>query len=415
MHVRRRVTMQGVPRFPFVRVVVWTAFVCFGLVGRIGLNSHAEGDLCAIRSYDGNFLVTAPDHSTCAWAGKVAELTRQRVFNLLGHHAEWSDPATILLRSQASGTEAEGPQLWAITVAKSDLEVRYADVYPNKRGDLLVLSVVNVCLGDMAGLGSPEGARGPAGNVPAWLVCGAAENLSRGNLADLRNYAADIASQGNYIPFKQLLQAETIPSDETQRELFFRQSGSIMDFLLHQKDGKSKLREVVLGLATKDDSTTPLFQAFATDFETLSQLEQTWKEFAIRQAERTIGGAKMLLSETREALEDVLTVKIPIVDKDTLEEKIVTTDLNGLFRHSNRRLVQQIASEKASDVFRLSLKSRPEYGPILQEYLQALTAVARSERSEFKRHFAIAERLRKELEESAEFKEGTESGNPGDQ
>lgn len=415
MHVRRRVTMQGAQRFPFVRVVVWTAFVCFGLVGRIGLNSHAKGDLCAIRSYDGNFLVTAPDHSTCAWAGKIAELTRQRVFNLLGHHAEWSDPATILLRSQASGAEAEGLQLWAITVAKGGFDARHTDVYPNRRGDLLVLSVVNVCLGDMAGLGSPEGAGGPAGDVPAWLVCGVAENLSRGNLADLRKYAADIASQGNYISFKQLLQAETTPSDETQRELFFRQSGSIMDFLLHQKDGKLKLREMVLNLSTKDDFVAPFLTTFAGDFETLGQFEQTWKEFAIRQAERTIGGSKMLLSETREALEDVLTVKIPIVDKDTLEEKIITTDLNGLFRHSNRRLVQQIASEKASDVFRLSLKSRPEYGPILQEYLQALTAAARSERSEFKRHFAIAERLRKELEESAEFKEGTESGNPGDQ
>jgi hypothetical protein len=414
MRVRRRAMIHGASRFPFVRIVVWTASVCFGLVGLTGRDSHAEGDLCAIRSYDGNFLVTAPDDSTCAWAGKVAELTRQRVFDLLGHEAEWSDPATILLRSRASDAEAEGLQLWAITVVKGGFEVRYEDVYPNKRGDLLVLSVVNACLGDMAGLRSPEGAPEPARNVPAWLVCGVAENLSRGNLADLRNYAADIASHGNYISFKQLLQAETIPSDETQRELFFRQSGSIVDFLLHQKDGRSKLRGMVLGL-TANDSVASVFEAFAGDFETLTQLEETWKEFAIRQAERTIGGAKMLFSETREALEDVLIVKIPTVDKTTLEEKIVTTDLNGLFRHRNRRLVQQIASEKASDVFRLSLKSRPEYGPVLQEYLQALTAIARNERSEFKRHFALAERLRKELEESAEFKEGAASGNSGDQ
>jgi hypothetical protein len=108
-------------------------------------------------------------------------------------------------------------------------------------------------------------------------------------------------------------------------------------------------------------------------------------------------------------------VKIPTVNQSTLEEEIITTDLNGLFRHRNRRLVQQIASEKASAVFRLSLRSRPEYGPVLQEYLQALTAVARNDRSEFKKHFGLGERLRKELEESAALKEGTKSGDSGDQ
>lgn len=404
-----------------VRVAVWMAVVCFGLVGRVGLvgritaSAHAEGDLFAIRSYDGNFLVTASDHSTCAWAGKIAEMTRQRVFSLLGHDANWIAPATILLRAQSPDEVTGGPQLWTIALARGGFEVQHTDVYPNKRGDLLVLSVVTVCLGDMMGAASPEPASDPERKVPPWLVCGVAENLSGATLVDLRAYAADIATKERFLPFEKLLAAEAIPLEEAERELFFRQSGSIVDFLLHQNDGTARLRKMVIGLTGKEDCIACLLKAFDGDFESLSQFEKTWKEFAVRQAERTIGGAKMLLSETRDALADVLTVTIPTVNKNTLEEEIITTDLNGLFRHRNRRLVQQIASDKASAVFRLSLRSRPQYGPILQEYLEALTAIARSDRAEFKAHFALAERLRKGLEESAEFKEGTERGNSGDE
>lgn len=406
-----------------VRVAVWVAVVFAGLVGPVGqvglvghvcLSAHAEGELFAIRSYDGNFLVTASDHSTCAWAGKIAEMTRERVFALLGHDANWVAPATVLLRAQSPDEATGGPQLWAIAVARGGFEVRHRDVYPNKRGDLLVLSVVTVCLGDMMRAPSPEPASEPKRKVPPWLVCGVAENLSGATLVDLRAYAADIATRERSLPFEKLIAAESIPLEEADRELFFRQSGSIMDFLLHQKDGKARLRKMVIGLTGKEDCIACLLKAFDGEYESLSEFEETWKEFAVRQAERTIGGARMLLLETRDALADVLTVTIPTVNENTLEEEVITTDLNGLFRHRNRRLVQQIASDKASAVFRLSLRSRPEYGPVLEEYLQALTAIARNDRSEFKRHFALAERLREELEESAEFKEGTERGDSGD-
>lgn len=403
------------------RVVVRMVLVCAGLVGPVGLvgpiclSAHAEGDLFAIRSYDGNFLVTAPDHSTCAWAGKIAEMTRQRVFALFGHEASWSAPATILLRAQTPDNVTGGPQLWTITVSRGGVEARHAEVYPNKRGDLLVLSVVTVCLGDMMRAPSPEPASDTERKVPPWLVCGVAENLSGATLVDLRGYAADIATKEGFLPFEKLFAAEAIPLEEADRELFFRQSGSIVDFLLHQDDGRARLREMVVGPTGNGDWTASLLKVFGGDFGTLSQVQESWKEFAIRQAERTIGGAKLLLSETRDALQDVLSVNIPTVDRNTLEEQVITTDLDGLFQHRNRRLVQQIASDKASAVFRLSLRSRPEYGPVLEEYLQALTAVARNDRSEFKRHFALAERLRKELEESAAFEEGTERGNSGDE
>jgi len=375
----------------------------------------AEEELKAIRSYDGNFLITAPDHSTCAWAARFAERTRQKVFRLLGYSRQWGRAASILLRSRKHQTEAGEVKLWTITVRKGSLRIVNADIYPNKRGDALVLQIVNLCLADMAGFTWPEKQPGRATTVPPWLWCGLAENLPRENIADLRVYAADIVSNGAFLPVEQLLRVRVIPSDEAQRELFFRQSGSVVDFLLHQENGRSLLRRAVTQLREKDGFTRSLLFAFSRDFNTPVQLEEKWKEFAVQQVERTIGGPKMLLSETKAALDRVLTVSIPTVDRDSLEEKIITTDLRGLFRHRNRRVVQEIASRKASEVFSLSLRAQPEYGPILQEYLQALTAIAQSNRAEFKRHFALAERLRKRLERSLDFNVMSEDGNTNNQ
>jgi hypothetical protein len=92
-----------------------------------------------------------------------------------------------------------------------------------------------------------------------------------------------------------------------------------------------------------------------------------------------------------------------MIDRDTLEKKEVATDLEGLFRHRNKRTAKRIASEKASLVFQLSLRADRDYVPILQEYLQALTAIVSNDRRKFKRHFALAERRKKELEQSAAF------------
>jgi hypothetical protein len=369
---------------------------------------YAEEELKAIRSYDGNFLITAPDYLTCGWAARFAERTRQKVFDLLDYRREWDRPASIVLHSQERETAAGKLKLWTITARKGPWTSVKANVYPNKRADTLVLQVVHLCLADMGGLTLPEEKMEKGIAVAPWLYCGVAENLSRENVTNLRARVAEIVNNGRFLPLEELLGAKEGPSDETERELFFRQSGSVVDYLLHRAGGRSTLTKAITRLRDKGDLTRSLLVAFSRDINTVAQLEEQWKQFAVQQVERTIGGPKMLLSETKAALDRVLTVKIPTVDRDSLEEKIITTDLKGLFSHANRRLVQQIASEKASEVFSMSLRAEPEYGPILQEYLQALTAIAQSNRGEFKRHFALGERMREKLEKSGDLQEGTD-------
>lgn len=366
----------------------------------LALPSRAERDFAVVRSYDGHFLVTAPDSTTAAAAASLAEVTREAVFDLLAHDNEWPRAASINLRMWEKKTADGEVPMWTISVARDAFRVTEEGVYPSKRNDFLVLQVVGLCLDDIGRGSRPEHKGLPAGTIPLWLSCGVAENLSRENVARLRQFASDTVSNNNFMPIEELFRAKILSSDEAQRELFFKESASVVDFLLHQQDGRSKLKRAIEGCTVEGDFASSLLFAFAGNFVALAQLEGKWKEFAVEQAERTIGAPKMLRSETKSALESVLTVSIPVIDRDTLEEKTVATDLEGLFRHQNRRVVQRIASEKASEIFQLTLRAGPEYAPILQEYLQALTAVGRSDRAAFKRHLAQAERLRKELEKS---------------
>jgi hypothetical protein len=365
--------------------------------------SAPEPTATALRSYDGNFLVTAPDPSTAGWVAKAAELTREKVFELLGYESEWVSPASILLRTRKQQTAEGEATLWTVSVRLGRLGSVQSDLYPNRRDDSLVLQVVRLCLDSMVEAFSSEEDASAGRSVPPWLPSGVAENLSLANLPRLRAFAADIAANETFLPFEDLFRVQIIPLAEAQRELFFRESGSLVDFLLHQPEGGPRLGQAVSALRQHDDFTASLLFVFSREFGTLAQLQEMWLAFAVRQVDRTIGGPRMSLPETRDALQEVLIVNIPVVERDTLEQKVITTDLNGLFRHRNKRLVQRIASEKSSEIFRLSLRSSPQYAPIFQEYLEALTAVARNQRLPFKRHFALAEKLREKLEQSPDF------------
>lgn len=294
--------------------------------------------------------------------------------------------------------------LWSISVTRNTFRRLKEDVYPNKRNDVMVLQLVALCLEDIAQAVPAEKTRPPAVALPPWLWCGVAENLSRENAARLRKFASDIVGSGKFLPIEELFSLKSLPSDEAERGLFFKESGSVVDFLLHQEDGKSKLRRAVMSFRAERDFARALLLEFAEGFATLDRLQDRWKEFAVERAERTIGAPNMLLAETKAALDRVLTVRIPVIDRNTLEEKVITTDLKGLFRHRNKRTVRRVASEKASEVFDLRLRGRREYAPILEEYSRALSAIGKNDRRTFKRHFSRAEGLRKKLEKSADLK-----------
>ena len=365
-----------------------------------------------MRSYAGNFLVAAPDATSAAEAARLAELTRKAVFDFLGHEREWSKAATIHLRFRNKNTPDGLMPLWTVSVFRGEFKRVREDVYPNKRNDVLVFQVVAACLDDIAGPVPPERKGSAAVALPLWLLCGVAENLSADNVAFLQPFVANVVSNGTFVPIGQLLLVKDLPSDEAQRELFFKESGSVVDFLLHQRKGRSKLRRAITVFRAEGDFGASLLLAFAGDFGTLARLQERWKRFAVAWRERTIGALKMSLSETKEALDRVLTVNIPVVDRDTLEESVITTDLKGLFYHRNRRTVRRIAGEKLSELFQISLRASPEYSAILEEYLRALSAIGKNDRKAFKRHFGVAERLRRDLEKTALFEaEETEHAN----
>ncbi len=383
---------------PRVRV-----FLAFAVSFSAALGCGNQGKSAVVRSYDGNFLVEAPEATTAASAASLAELTRKKVFNLLGHERHWKRAASIRLRVRNRKTPGGEMPLWSISVARNTFARLKDDVYPNRRNDVMVLQLVALCLEDIAQAVPPEKRGPPAVALPPWLSCGVAENLSRENAARLRRFVSDVVSSGNFLPIEELFSLKSLPADEAERELFFKESGSVVDFLLHQEDGDSKLRRAIMSFRAERDFVRALLLEFAEGFATLDRLQDRWKEFAVERAERTIGAPRMLLSETKASLDRVLTVTIPVIDRDTLQEKVLTTDLRGLFRHRNKRTVRRIAREKASELFQLRLRARPEYATILQEYSRALSAIGKNDRRTFKRHFSLAEGLRKKLEKTADF------------
>jgi hypothetical protein len=369
----------------------------------------------AVKSYGRNFLVVAPDVSTAAEAARLAEMTRKSIFRLLDHEAEWNRPARVHLTVRETITSGGVVPLWKVSVSRGGYEGTQANVYPHRRDDVMVLQVVAMCLEDIAGLPPPGSTTATASALPLWLTCGVAENLSPESIGRFQQFAARLVAEGESLPVEAFFRISELPSEEADRERFFKQSGSIVGFLLRQREGGAKLGRAIGRFRGQNDFGASLLSEFAADFGSLARLEEMWKESATRWSERILGGPKMSLLETKDALDGVLTVNIPVIDRDTLEESVISTDLSGLFRHRNKTIVQKIAWDKRSEVFELSLRARGEYALILQEYFRTLSAILKRDRRSFKKHFASAERLRKELETSADFDlVGMEDGDTSD-
>ena len=132
-------------------------------------------------------------------------------------------------------------------------------------------------------------------------------------------------------------------------------------------------------------------------------MEKEWIDFASQRSKKFISTEKLTLVETKKRLDSILVVEIPVMERKTIEQKIVTTDFDGLMKHRDRIIVALICRRKIVELTELMLRSKKEYQPILQQYIESIQAIVEKKRGSFKFHFKKAEKLRKKLEKLPYF------------
>ncbi len=358
-----------------------------------------------VRSYNGQFTVTAPDLLTASIIAKKAEDYKAKIDELFGEPGRWDNPASIILTSTQEVINDTEEKLWMLRLIKEGEVKTEANLFQNKIDDALLFQVAYFSIKDIAQRGAADNRAFLAGKeIAFWLLAGVVENVLPDNKPLFHDFIEKALKNENYFHLNQLFQFTGPFKTEKEKELFYRQSGSFLNYLLTLPDGREKVRRAIQNLWSKSNFTFSLRWEFRDVFSSVDDMEKKWVDFASQRSKRFIRLGTLTLAETKERLDTILVVEIPVMDRETIEQEIVTTDFGGLMKQRDRMTVALICRRKIVELTKLMLRSKKEYHPIIQKYIESLQAIVQKKRGSFRFHFRKAEKLRKKLEKLPYFK-----------
>jgi len=379
-------------------------FLSFSLVGQVIAIREAKepeesGGPKSVRSYLGNYIVTAPDAKTAAMYAKQAEDLRKLVAHILSDDRVYN--ITVYISIRPVREKQPGGNRWQVSLMHGGLR-RYSGAILRNRIENAVKFYVVYCylLDAAASEAAANKERIRDDQVPFWICAAVMENLTQAAREAHRDYMLTSLGKGRYIPLDELFRHRSRFRDEQQRALYFHQCGSVFDYLVTMPRGRKKVLESLRDLWRRDDLTISLLWHFKGDFASLGELEDKWSDFTRKRPEKFFDFKRLTIEETRKHLAVILEVEIISIDEKTIEEETEKTDFAGLMKHKNSTARINIAFGKMVELRDLKLRAPKAYQEVLGEYILSLNAIINGKKRNFKRHYEKANKLLKSLEAS---------------
>ena len=236
----------------------------------------------------------------------------------------------------------------------------------------------------------------PAGtayvSLPDWLLDGLLAQQShlepRATFTDL--LAAPVAAQ-KILPLEEFLRQRPGLLDAPGRSLHRAYSFALVDLLLHAADGRHRLGSFIVDLrVASNDPLADLRAHFPELLEANSNPEKMWTSHI---AHLSTGQPYQLLgaAETDRMLEEILRLKI----SDAGEEKNYSLDEFSKFPRNASAFVAIAQARRALNA--LALRANPIYRPIVLEYAEITTRLARAKTKGLSDRLARARATRQRL------------------
>ncbi len=385
-----------------LRNIFFIVFLSFFLVGEVIAIREATGPEegegpKSVRSYLGNYTVTAPDAETAATYAKQAEDLRKLIAHVLGDNRVYN--ITVYISIRPVRAEQTGGNKWLVSLMHGGLR-RYSGAILKNRIENAVKFYAAYCylLDAAASEAAANKTRIRDDQVPFWICAAVMENLTQEAREAHRDYMLTSLEKGGYIPLNELFRHSGRFRNEQQRALYFHQCGSIFDYLVTMPHGRKKVLESLRDLWRRDDLTISLLWHFKDNFSSLGELEEKWIDFTRKRPEKYFAFKRLTIEETRKRLAVILEVKIVSIDEKTIEEETEMTDFAGLMRHKNSTTRINITFGKMAELRDLKLRAPKAYQEVLGEYVLSLNAIIDGKKRKFRRHFEKANKLLKKLE-----------------
>ena len=362
-----------------------------------------------VRSYNGQFVVSAPDVEYASTVAQTCEQLHQSVKRRLGMRGPWEGQASVWIAPRRIQTE-EGPEtVWDVRVERGGVARTARGLWFGQVDDFLRLAVCYHVVRNVA-QASAAAHNGTLRDrpIPFWLYAGLAELLEPEQRLDLFRNTADAIDEKRSFLLEDLFEHEGGFETEDQRAIYLQQAATVTDFLLGSKRGPTRLRQSLENLWRRSSFTFSLRWEYRDLFPTLEAMEPAWETYVRERPLRMLSEERLTLAQTDALLEELLTVEIPVIDPETIEQSVERTDLVGLSTHENRRVVQRICNEKAALLLQIALRSAPEFNPVIEAYTRALNAIRDNKRRAFRQWYKRARRAHEAVRKLPYFTEGEE-------
>jgi hypothetical protein len=331
----------------------------------------------------------------------------------LGVRRPWDGTAAVWVRKRTVETADGEGTVWDAGVSRHDVARTARGIWFGQIDEFIRVAITYHVVRDIAeAAASANGGSLQGRPIPFWFYAGLAQLLNAEQRLDYyRTTAKAIEDKRSYL-LEDLFAHngwpgdEADPADAEQRAIFLQQSATVVDFLLGSKRGSERLRGALQNLYRRSGFMLSLRLEFEDLYPSLDKMQTAWETYVHERPLHALGEVRLTLAETDALLEEILTVTIPVIDDETIEQSEIVTDFNGLSLHENRAVVNHICNEKAERLLQVTLRSAPEFKPALEAYSKALTAIRDGHRRSFKRWFRRAQEQHEAVHELPYFTSG---------
>jgi len=376
---------------------VWTLFQSFRWTLVCLMPALALGaESATVRSYNGQFVVTAPDIQYASQIAQMCEHVRKRAQRRLGLKGLWGKALTVHIARRTVEGQDEPETVWDVGIGRGGQALTRTGLWYGQIEDFLRLGVCYGVLWQAAQDSAVTHKGSLRGRpLPFWLYAGLAGLMQPKERLDLYlNTTTAIKDQRSYLLADLFAHTGRFADDE-QRAIFHQQAATVVDFLLSVRNGRTRMRQSLENLWRKSTYTLSLRWEYRDLFSTIEPMQAAWQQYVFDRPARMLSEQRLTLVETDAILETLLAVDIPVIAKDTIEQSVVHTDLHGLSKHDNPAVVGRLCKERVEALLQLAPRSAPEFKPAIEGYIKAINAIRAGSNRKFRHEYKRAQRAHK--------------------
>jgi hypothetical protein len=341
------------------------------------------------------FVACASDRLLPSALCAYAEHVKREWLRQLDAADNWRDPILLLVQTRQASQDVAPPVSMAVFQTDEHLEYRIRCLVPPPIDETeLSSAMVDALCSEWANRKqvTEPGKAYTVPGIPLWLVEGLAV-LIEGRHETLLSISQRSVAGGRPQEARDLLNAETLPNDSADRQLFQADAWIFTEGLLGLHQGPSKMQSFLSELGAQKVASNAFWKVYHDDFPNTTALEKWWSLELVRQTLMSVA-QDLSVEDTERALDAILVTKLGPTGGRRGMPGDTNVAIDDLWRYADAPWLTNLLSLKIDRLGALRGVAHPLYLPVLDDYMGALVWLQRGSVTRFHRGLRRAEAAR---------------------